>query len=145
MAATTTIARAAMSRRFTRSSYALSFQIDFAHADSAGGRWPVALDAGHQSRWFVASRTPRHATLLAGSVHGVPDPRAGQRVVSHPLPAGNGSRIHRADQRDARRQRRVGRGGLRSAHGEAPQVQLRAVAERSRDAPDPRDAADEST
>src|SRR3954468_670035 len=143
MAAMTTIASTAMSRRLTRSSYALSFQIDFAHADSAGGRWPAAPDASHQSRWFVASWTPRHATLLAGSVHRISAPRAGQRIFSHPLPPRDRPWIHRVAQRDARRQRRLGRGSLRSANRQAPQVHLRAVAERSRDAPDSRHAADD--
>jgi hypothetical protein len=97
----------------------------------------------HQSRWVAAPDAAADAAVHAGCLHRVRHPRAGQRVVSRPLPPrGDARRGHRAGEHHARWQRGVGHRGLGPAHRQADAVHLRAGSEGPRDARHPREAAD---
>ena len=113
-----------------------------------GDRAAAQRRAQSVSRWRQPGRfAPTHAAAVApvhaGRLHRVRHPRAGQRVVPHPLPpGGDAHRRHRTGERHARRQRRHRHRGLRPADRQADAVHLRSRSEGPRDARHPREVAD---
>ncbi len=107
------------------------------------GRGRQSLSRRRQPGRIAPADAAAHAPVHAGCLHRVRDSQAGQRRVPDQVPAGrNQGRRHRAGQRHPRRQRRVGRRGLRSAHRQAAHLHLSAGGQRSGQPRDSRQAAD---